>query len=309
MRILVRTNGMTRAEWLKWRCMGIGGSDASVIAGVNRYRSVFQLWLEKTGQEEPQETDSEYTHFGTVLEPVVKQEFTRRTGLEVRSRRAVLQSSEYPFMLADLDGVIREDGKMCIFEAKTASAYKQEIWEEGVPPEYMFQIQHYMAVTGAEKTYIAALVGGNSFVYHEVPRNEGMIADIIRMEKEFWEEYVLKGKESPADGSSATTRFLNEKYRYSNGNTVELPQEALLLCEKYDKISGRLNELKKEKEELANQLRNYLGGNETGIVGNRKISWKTVTSVVFDKGRLEAERGEIYREYCKKSQYRRLSIT
>lgn len=158
MRILVRTNGMTRAEWLKWRCMGIGGSDASVIAGVNRYRSVFQLWLEKTGQEEPQETDSEYTHFGTVLEPVVKQEFTRRTGLEVRSRRAVLQSSEYPFMLADLDGVIREDGKMCIFEAKTASAYKQEIWEEGVPPEYMFQIQHYMAVTGAEKTYIAALV-------------------------------------------------------------------------------------------------------------------------------------------------------
>lgn len=38
-------------EWLKWRTMGIGGSDASVIAGVNPYRSVFQLWKEKTEQE------------------------------------------------------------------------------------------------------------------------------------------------------------------------------------------------------------------------------------------------------------------
>ena len=244
MKTLVKTNGMAREEWLKWRCMGIGGSDASVIAGVNKYRSVFQLWLEKTGQEEPREADSEYTHFGTILEPVVKQEFTRRTGLKVRSRRAILQSSEHPFMLADLDGVIHENGKMCIFEAKTASAYKQEVWEEGVPLEYLYQIQHYMAVTGAEKTYIAALVGGNHFLYHEIYRDGEMIDEIIRMEKEFWEEYVLAGKEPPADGSEATTKFLNEKYRESNGITVELPQEVLPLCEKYDDITARLNELK-----------------------------------------------------------------
>lgn len=308
MKTLVKTNGMAREEWLKWRRMGIGGSDVSVIAGVNRYRSVFQLWLEKTGQEEPQETDSEYTHFGTILEPVVKQEFTRRTGLKVRNKRAILQSSEHPFMLADLDGVIHENGKMCIFEAKTASAYKQEVWEEGVPLEYLYQIQHYMAVTGAEKTYIAALVGGNHFLYHEIYRDMEMTDAIIRMEKEFWEEYVLAGKEPPADGSEATTKFLNEKYRESNGVTVELPQEVLPLCEKYDDITARLNELKEEKEAAANQIKNYLGENESGVVGDRKVSWKTVTTTAFDKKRLEAEQGEIYRKYCVKNQYRRLSI-
>ena len=164
MRKLVSTRDMEKKEWLKWRTMGIGGSDASVIAGVNPYRSVFQLWKEKTGQEEPEEKDSEYTHFGSLLEPVIKREFTRRTGLKVRNRYAILQSEEYPFMLADLDGIVYENHKMCIFEAKTASAYKKEIWEQRVPLEYLYQIQHYMAVTGAKNIYLAPLTGSNHFL-------------------------------------------------------------------------------------------------------------------------------------------------
>lgn len=308
MKVLVKTNGMAREEWLRWRRMGIGGSDVSIIAGVNKFRSIFQLWMEKTGQEEPRETESEYAHFGTVLEPVVKKEFTRRTGLKVRSRRAILQSEEHPFMLADLDGVINENGKMCIFEAKTASAYKLETWEEGVPLEYLYQVQHYMEVTGAEKTYIAALVGGSRFIYHEVLRDEEMIAQIVQMEKTFWEKYVLGGMEPPADGSEATARFLDEKYQASNGGSIELPMEALPLCEQYEKISSQLKELGKQKEEAANKIKNYLKGNETGTVGGRKVTWKPVVSTTFDKKGLEREHKDIYEKYCRKSRYRRLSI-
>lgn len=308
MKVLVKTNKMPREEWLKWRKMGIGGSDASIIAGVNKFRSIYQLWAEKTGQTEPEETESEYAHFGTVLEPVVKKEFTNRTGLKVRSKRAILQSEEHPFMLANLDGIIREDGKLCIFEAKTASAHRKEEWERGVPLEYLYQVQHYMAVTGAEKTYIAALIGGNHFLYHEIYRDEGMIQNIIRMEKSFWETNVLLGIEPFADGSSATTKFLDEKYQSSNGNTILLPDEVLPLCKMYDNISTQMNELKQKKEEITNQMKTYLGENEKGIVGDRQISWKPVISTTLDKKRLEKENKEIYDEYCVKNQYRRLSV-
>ncbi len=308
MRILAKTNGMERKEWLKWRRMGIGGSDASVIAGVNPFRSIFDLWLDKTGQKEPEEGESECIHFGNVLEPVVRKEFMRRTGLKVRRKMAILQSGEYPFMLADLDGVIYEDGKLCIFEAKTASAYKREIWEEGVPLEYQYQIQHYMAVTGAEKTYIAALVGGNTFLYHEVCRDEEMIRSIIRMEREFWENCVLAGEEPEADGSGATTDFLNERYGASNGKCVELPEEALQLCERYDELSSRIDELKEQKEAVTNKIKTYLKENESGTVGERRIDWKTVTTTTFDKKWLKEEHREIYEEYCGKGSYRRLSV-
>ena len=308
MRILVKTAGMSREEWLRWRTKGIGGSDVSVIAGVNPFRSIFQLWLEKTGQIEPEETENENTHFGNVLEPVVKREFSKRTGLKVRAKRALLQSEEYPFMLADLDGVIYENGKMNLFEAKTASAYKQEIWEKGIPEEYVLQVQHYMAVTGAEKTYLAARVGGNRFYWKVVRRDEQKIAEIIALEKAFWEENVLAGKEPVPDGSGATTDFLNEKYASSNGNTILLPEEALGLCRRYEELSGQLNELQDKKDAVSNQLKNFLKNNESGVIGEYRVTWKQVTSTTFDKKRLEKENRALYEEYLTKKQYRRLTV-
>lgn len=308
MKVLIKTNNLTREEWLKWRTKGIGGSDVSVIAGLNKYRSVFQLWLEKTGQMAPDEDGNDYTHFRTILEPVVKQEFMRRTGLKVRAKRMLLQSEDYPFMLADLDGVINENGKMCIFEAKTASAYKQEIWEKGVPEEYQLQVQHYMAVTGAEKTYIAALVGGNHFYCHTVYRDNELIELITKLEKKFWERNVLQNIEPMPDGSDATTDFLNKKYGSSNGKTIELPEDALGLCSQYEQLADEIDSLKERKEAVANQLKNFLKDNESGTVGGRKVTWKQITSTSFDKKRLEKEHKEIYDAYVMKNQCRRFYV-
>lgn len=143
MKVVVKTKNLSREDWLKYRTHGIGGSDVSIIAGINPFKSVHQLWLEKTGQTEPEQTDSEYAHFGTLLEPIVRKEFTERTGIKVRQKHMLLQSEEYPFMFADLDGVINDNGETAVFEAKTASAYKQEVWEEGIPAPYILQVQHY----------------------------------------------------------------------------------------------------------------------------------------------------------------------
>ena len=54
-KILVSTEGMPYADWLEYRKQGIGGSDASVVCGINRYKSPVELWLDKTGQLPPQE--------------------------------------------------------------------------------------------------------------------------------------------------------------------------------------------------------------------------------------------------------------
>ena len=72
MKIVVKTADLSREEWLKYRTKGIGGSDVSIIAGINPFKSVHQLWLEKTGQREPEQTDSDYAYFGTLLEPIVR---------------------------------------------------------------------------------------------------------------------------------------------------------------------------------------------------------------------------------------------
>ena len=308
MQVVVKTNNLTREEWLKFRTGGIGGSDVSIIAGINPFKSVHQLWLEKTGQIEPEQTESEYAHFGTLLEPIVRKEFTERTGIKVRQKHMLLQSSEYPFMYADLDGVINEGGELAIFEAKTASQYRMETWEEGVPAGYILQVQHYMAVTGAKKTYIAALVGGNHFVYHVVERDEVMIAKIITMEKYFWETHVLGGVEPIPDGSEATTNYFNSKFSESNGQIIELPEEALAIGEEYERLSEQLKELETAKSADANQLKSYLKEAEAGTVGDRKIVWKQIFKSSLDQKRLKEEKPDIYNGYVTQSSYRRLSV-
>ena len=308
MKVVVKTNNLSREEWLKYRTKGIGGSDVSIIAGINPFKSAHQLWLEKTGQIEPEQTDSEYAHFGTLLEPIVRREFTQRTGIKVRQKHMLLQSEEYPFMFADLDGVINENGEMAVFEAKTASAYKQEVWEEGIPAPYILQIQHYMAVTGAKRTYIAALVGGNHFYHHMVKRDEEMIGKIVAMEKYFWETHVLGGMEPVPDGSEATTNYFNSRFRESNGETVELPEEALAVCMEYDRLSEELKKMEEAKNAAANQLKSYLKEAETGTVGGRKVTWKLVSKSTVDTKRLKSEQPEVYSSFLKDSSYRRLSV-
>lgn len=308
MKIVVKTNGLSRTEWLKYRTRGIGGSDVSIIAGINPFKSAHHLWLEKTGQIEPEQTDSEYAHFGTLLEPIVRKEFTERTGIKVRQKHMLLQSEEHPFMFADLDGVINENGELAIFEAKTASAYKQGVWEDGVPAPYILQVQHYMAVTGAVKTYIAALVGGNHFYHHVIERDEEMINKIIAMEKFFWETHVLGGVEPLPDGSEATTNYFNSKFSKSNGKTIELPEEALSICMEYERLSNELKKLEEAKSATMNQLKSYLKEAEIGTVGDRKVTWKMVNKNTVDTARLKSEHPEIYSNFLKDSSYRRLSI-
>lgn len=308
MQVVVKTNHLSREEWLKYRTGGIGGSDVSVIAGINPFRSVHQLWLEKTGQTEPQESENEYTHFGTLLEPIVRKEFTERTGIKVRQKHMLLQSEKYPFMYADLDGVIYQDGELAIFEAKTASQYKMDTWEEGVPAGYILQVQHYMAVTGAKKAYIAALVGGNHFVYHIVERDDVMIAKIISMEKYFWEHHVIGGIEPVPDGSEATTEYFNAKFAESNGETVSLPEEVIPICEEYERLSKELKEIETAKNAAANQIKSYLKEAEVGIAGDRRISWKQISKNTVDTKKLKEEQPEIYSSYLTQSSYRRLLV-
>ena len=117
-----------RAAWLKLRNKGLGGSDAGIIVGVNPWKSPYQLWLEKTGQVEPEDiSEKEAVYWGTQLEDMVAREFTKRTGKKVQ-RHGMLESVAYPFLLANVDRlVIGEDAGL---ECKTTSAFKYKDWGE-----------------------------------------------------------------------------------------------------------------------------------------------------------------------------------
>jgi len=92
-------------EWLEERRSGIGGSDAAAVLGISRYASPMKVYLEKTGELEPF-AGNEYTEWGNILEPVIREQFQQRTGFVVEENLELLRSEKHPFMVAHLDGII-----------------------------------------------------------------------------------------------------------------------------------------------------------------------------------------------------------
>ena len=114
-------NEATHDEWLAFRRNGIGGSDMAALLGLNKWRSVLDVWLDKTGQTEPDTEGNRFTYWGIKLEALVADEFALQTGYKVRNNNFTLQSDEHPWMLANIDREIV--GVDAGLECKTASAY------------------------------------------------------------------------------------------------------------------------------------------------------------------------------------------
>ncbi len=307
-KILVRTDNMPYEEWLEYRRKGIGGSDASVVCGINKYKSPVELWMDKIGQL-PYSEAGEAAYWGTQLEALVRNEFTKRTGIEVSVVNQILQHENYPFMLANLDGTCQHpDHGDCIFEAKTASAYKIGDWEDKIPDEYLLQIQHYMAVTGYKGTYIAVLIGGNTFKWKFIERDEEIISMLITLEKDFW-NHVQNGLPPALDGSDASAKFLAERFPDSIPKSkIELPGDAEKIIEEYNSACDRLDEISEQKNKAENLLKEMLGENEVGTSGKSVITWKSVSQERLDSKTFKAEHPKLYEKYTNKISYRRFSI-
>jgi len=306
--VLTSTVDLPYAEWLEFRRQGIGGSDASVVCGFNKYKSPIELFMEKTGQLPHQEA-GEAAYWGTRLESIVRTEFTKRSGIEVIPVNAILQSETHPFMLANLDGTCEDPNYgTCVFEAKTASAYLLDDWENGIPDPYMLQLQHYMAVTGYKGAYIAVLIGGNTFKWKFIERDEEIIAMLIQLESEFW-DMVQSNTPPPLDGSDTSAEFIGAQFPNSRPFTqIDLPMEAAALIQQYDAACEQLEYLTDQKQEAENLLKQMLGDNEAGIIADRVITWKTITQERLDSKAVKVKHLRIYKRFAKIKLSRRFSI-
>lgn len=287
----------TREEWLKVRKLGLGGSDMAAVLGLSPWRSPIDVWLDKTS-DTVEEKESEPMYWGNVLEEVVAQEFAKRSGYKVRNNNFTLQSEEYPYLLANIDREIV--GLDAGLECKTANAFKANEWDgDNVPDAYYIQCQHYMAVTGKASWWIAALIGGNTFVYKEIKRNDEVIQAIIDTGAAFWE--LVESKTMPApDDTKQCENALKKLYQKSNGQSVELPANYGNMIIDYLEIKNQLSELETKKRGIENVMKDFLKDNERATYGEHFVSWKsTKPRETFDAKAFKDDCPELHKKYIK----------
>jgi putative phage-type endonuclease len=302
---LVKTGDLSREEWLDIRKKGIGSSDAAAAVGLNPYKSQLELWMEKTGQdgELPKPDPNDETsplYWGTLLEPIVAAHYTRRTGRRVRRINAVLQHPSEPWMLANIDREVVGDDEVQILECKTAGLNGARLWAEGVPEYVQLQVMHQLAVTGKKAADVAVLVGGQELRIHRIERDEGAIANLVAIEREFWR--LVESRQAPvADGSESADRALRALFPQDAGECLDLGGDFEMSAAFSDLVAVRrvLAEHLDLEAQLKQRLQQRMGDASRALFEGGEVTWRrSRDSRSFDLASLLQHQPELRAQYA-----------
>ncbi|NWO11390.1 alkaline phosphatase [Chromohalobacter salexigens] len=280
-RRLVDTRALDRKAWLSIRQSGIGSSDAAAAVGLHPYKSQLELWMEKTGRQvsdnEPGRGEllTSPLHWGQVLEPIVADHYARHTGYRVQRVNAILQHTEHPWMLANLDREVVGNAEVQLLECKTAGVFGARLWKEGVPEYVQLQVMHQLAVTGQQAADVAVLLGGHQLEIHRIERDEGMIEQLIALERQFW-DYVENDTPPPADGSDSADQALRSLFPQDDGEIIDLSHDVGLSQAFVDlqRVRQTLDEAKKQEARLKHRLQQAMGEATQATFPSGSLSWK-----------------------------------
>lgn len=298
----------SKEEWLALRKkLGIGGSEAGSVIGLNPYKGAYTLWAEKTGKI-PEFEGNLITEVGSYLEEFVAQLFTMETDKKVRRKNRILVNDQYPFAFADVDRLVV--GEKALLEIKTTNSFPvmKKIKNKEYPEQWYCQMTHYLAVSGLEKAYLAVLINCRDFQIFELERDEAEIAALMGEEEAFWQK-VQTNTPPPADGLESTSKTITALYPESNTENVNLYSYQTELA-RYMELSAQIKELEQAKEEAANKVKAFLGEAGKGESDRYRVSWTSAERRSFDSKRFAKENPDIDMDsYYKVSTYRTFKVT
>lgn len=299
-------------RWYELRRMGFGGSDAAALAGVSPYRdqTPYAKWVEKV-TEGPgtnsrwatEEEVPEYIQWGHILEPVIREQFVKRTELDVVRFPKMVRSVQYPFMLANVDGLVvqrREDGELgqaitAIYEGKTSRRDWFEDGEVVIPVQYRVQAFHYMIVLELDVVYFACLVGGQLLRVAVLERDDKLMEDLIAIEAHYW-QMVVDGTPPPAEAPDVDA--LRKHWTPAPGKSVELTAELAMELKRRQGLKAQMSDLELEVKGIDARLMEFMGDAEQATwKGQTAITWKLDQKGKLQGRELEAKRPDIYAEF------------
>lgn len=257
----------------------IGSSDSQVLCNVDPYRSLYDLWADKTGKLE-ERGSSEDAERGNLLEPVVLNWFEMR--MNVRTVRDIEIRNGGVFG-ANLDAAILGYRKSkerhpdqieslpfnyfpeAVVEAKTT--VDGDAWGEAiddVPERVLVQVQHQMMVADTRIAYIPVLIPKYRrfhFEIYQVMRHDDLIKQIRERGEYFWEKHVKT--DIPPPDTLPHLETLKRWHREPK-SVIRLDDEAAKLWTNLELAKAERKKWDKTIEEFQVDLLTKLVGAEAG---------------------------------------------
>lgn len=257
--------------WLEERRTGIGGSDAAAIAGLSRWRTPLDVYLDKRG-EGPERPENAAMLWGRRMEPYLRDDYSNATGRVVRVPQEILRHPEYDFMIGNIDG-LTDDGRL--LEVKTAR-FLDDQWGEPhtdqVREDYRIQVQHYMAITALPVCDIGLGIWGDDLRIYTVPADVELQKLLIEIERTFWHEHVLKG--IPPD--PITVAEARVRWPVSEDRAVQASAETVAAVKRLGELRAEIKSLQTEADRTQTVICRAMGENDVLLDGKLELcTWKS----------------------------------
>jgi putative phage-type endonuclease len=304
------------------RRQSIGGSDIGVIAGVNPYKSAYDLYLEKIG-EKADDAQNDAQYWGLLLEEPIAKFYSIQHQEILHAFTETLIHPDYPFLTANPDRVILDENGQAkrVIEIKTAGIGGIKHWHDQDspgklrPPDYVsLQANWYAGFLECQEIDIVLLhfcesFDTNRYVEFRMDFDPELFRLSVEMAVDFWQNHVMP--QNPPLHTCTPKEFdhyLQRKFQESTEEIIESTAELDQLASKYAHASHQEDFWHRQKTMLANLFKQAIG-EKSGIMGKNWICrWVPIKSGGVDWRALAASKNPSYEELkqFERPGYRRL---
>ena len=293
----------------------LGGSDASVVLGINPWRTPLQLWQDKTQPAMPENVDPDRARVlerGKRMEPYVVDLLAQETGLRIVSRNERYIDREFPFIACEIDAEALDPASTPDtpaahqnVEIKTVSPFKAREWGEehtdSIPAHYTAQAQHGLMVTGRAVCVFGVLIGGDDFRVYRVERDDEIIEAIRAREVAFWREHVETLVPPPPINVTDVERL----FARDAGTAIEATPDLLTAYEELRALQAEQGEIEARIDGCKAALKNAMRDAARLTSNGRDIAtWKTQTARRFDQRAFQVAHPELFEQFLKSTESR-----
>lgn len=296
------------------RKTGLGGSDISVVMGLNPWKTPLELYLEKRGEIEPTNLDdNEAVQWGVKLEDLIALAYAEKTGRKVRRNNQTLRHPNHSWMMAHLDREIvgLHEGQRGGLECKNTSEYQSNSWgdeyTDDFPAHYRAQVIWYMAITRKDFFHLAVLIGGNKHRVYQLNAADVIqeTAEMIEAGREFWERVMAGNPPSPINADDLLLNHPTDTSDFAFAS--ELDQVAI---RSLIKVKAQIKDQQNIQSDLEFELKKAIGDAAILLGPNKKplATWKTTETNRVDTKALKAAEPELVKSHTVTTSSRRFTI-
>lgn len=139
-----------------------------------------------------------------------------------------------------------------------------------------------MAVTWKKTWYIAVVILGKEFKYAKITWDNDVISDLIKIEKDFWENNIIPEVMPDPDGSEACDEVLEKYFHRARKDSSIMLVGFDDKLKRRDEVVNLISKLETEKAQIEQEVKAYMQNCETANSDKYFVTWANVNTSRLD---------------------------